>query len=433
MPLLFSCLSLVTRMGIWVLNKFGSGGTSLPGLWVERYAPALLAQYGKLYSKVIFITGTNGKTTTQLLVRLVLEQNGYKVVSNTSGSNMIRGIATILLLGGVPSPKTVLLCEVEEATMPILTNHIQADAIVITNFYRDQLDAYGELHKTASYVRQACDNCPHAVVIANADDPMVRSLLSEITHDKVTYSLGPYASNFHYELSPQVNPQTGSDYVVTEAQIKLDFSVEVTIREAKTDTTHTITSALSGMYNVYNIMACFAVSQKLALDPGISRQAIGKARAPFGRGEKIEFIKDNRKVTIQLFLVKNPAGFSQVWEMLMTHPTPADFVLGLNDNIADGRDVSWIWDIALVKSPNSEKIHSLYFTGSRAHDMALRLKYAEIHLDKSIINKDIPSIITDAITKNTHSTPILILATYTAMNQIREALSSYSDISLFTS
>ncbi len=175
---------------VGVLRFLGFGGTALPGIWVEKYYPALISQYAKYYKKVIFITGTNGKTTVQFALGKVLESAGYKVTGNFSGSNMLRGIATTLLAGGIPHEDTnsMLLCEVEEATMPKLTKYIHPDMIIVTNMYRDQLDAYGELDKTAEYIKNACQNSPDALLILNSDDPIITTLSAGLPHKKVMYS-----------------------------------------------------------------------------------------------------------------------------------------------------------------------------------------------------------------------------------------------------
>jgi UDP-N-acetylmuramyl tripeptide synthase len=188
-----------------------------------------------------------------------------------------------------------------------------------------------------------------------------------------------------------------------------------------------------GMYNVYNALAAYTASQELGVKEEGIISALSTVQPPFGRGEIVSFQKDKKTLIFQIFLVKNPAGYSQVWDMLRQVKTPFNLILGLNDNIADGRDVSWIWDIDLSPFPRSDTLQLISFTGTRAYDMALRLKYAEIGATSQSTVPDIPTCLEDMIQKSSNGRHTFVLMTYTAMNHFRSALGKYVSLSPYTS
>lgn len=447
--MILGLISLLVNGLIGILRLLGYGGTALPGLWVEKYAPWLISLYAKQYSKIILITGTNGKTTTQLALLKILEAADLKAVANISGSNMLRGIATVLMMAGnVQRARSVLLCEVEEATMPRLTTLLSADIIIVTNMYRDQLDAYGELDKTAEYIKKACQNNPNATLILNGDDPVVAQFSNALAHKKVFYSLGAYAQEFQYEgriedtheiassvqsmidtpRNDRLNAKSVGEKKVPELLIKSitlnnDLSTESEFSYQGVD----IKAGFKppGVYNVYNLLASYAAAQILSLSNEQIMRGLASVQAPFGRGEVVTFERNGRSLMFQIFLVKNPAGYSQAWNMLSEVQTPFNLILGLNDQIADGRDVSWIWDIQLKVLPRPDLLQLIAFTGRRAHDMALRMKYAGIAGTGHDIIIDIQHCLDNVVQKTNDGRPCFVLMTYTAMNEFRSALGKY--------
>lgn len=435
MRILLILLSLLINSAIWILNRFGFGGTALPGLGVEKYVPGFVRLYAKYYDKVIFITGTNGKTTTQLALGNILDQAGTRIVSNSSGSNMFRGIASTLLSSGVPfwgrSLKSILLCEVEEATMPVITKYIQPDYIVITNLFRDQLDAYGELDKTAEYIRLACTNCPKATIIANTDDPQVTPIIQSLANPQMSFSLGVYAQDFPYEGKQSASTKR-ADFVVENIIVNDDLSTRSKISDSSSNSQFDLSFTPPGIYNVYNALAAYTTASKMGINHKQIVEGICSTKSPFGRGEIIQIPKQDGDLLIHIILVKNPAGFSKVWEMVSQLTKPIDIVLGLNDNIADGKDVSWIWDIAFEKSSPLNSIRNVHFTGTRAQDMALRFKYADINVMNKYISNDIGKCLTDVIQKGDVNRHCYMLLTYTTTNEMRDALSKIVSLSKFT-
>lgn len=433
MIVLLYLLTGITRIFVWLLRLVGKNGTSLPGLWVERYTPALIGHYSRRYTHTVLITGTNGKTTTQHALETILAEAGYRVVNNASGSNMLRGIASALMQAGPAHHKSMLLLEVEEGTMPRLTRHLKADVIVITNLFRDQLDAYGELHTTSRYIRRACEHCPDATLVINGDDPLVADLAHGLPHRIVTYGIVPeYRTSIPYEGEVNNSPKT---VVARLIEINTDLSSLITCDDHIDDkgSECLIHFQPPGIYNVYNALAAYSVGRLFHLSHRVIINAIELVKPPYGRGEKVEFTHQGKSLSFHIFLVKNPAGFGQVWQLIRQIPDQ-DLIIGLNDQIADGRDVSWIWDIDLEKAhPGAPQIHSLNFTGRRAYDIALRFKYSEITSLQKHIQTDIAQCIESCISNPRTSGKFTLLLTYTAMNQVRHVLSKYTHIRSYSS
>lgn len=466
--MMLTVLTVGTRIIVHILQRLGYGGTSLPGIWVEKHAPWLITRYASQYSCIILITGTNGKTTVQHCLLHLLKHTGRAVVSNTSGSNMLRGIATTLMIAGRPGKDATLVCEVEEATMPSLTRLLSAHVIVLTNLYRDQLDAYGELNKTAEYVTQSCLNNPQAMLVHNGDDPLIVRTVTPLTHAKHAYSLGALAGTFRYEGQVSI-PQ---DAMVTVESVRLreDLSSDSLVREGGAppanpqDTpivrpgmnAHDPASADSaqlyskisrasargasfemhfqppGLYNVYNALAAYTVGRLLGIAGSHLIEGLSTVSAPFGRGEQVVFVHEGKKIVLQLFLVKNPAGYAQVWDLLRHIRHPYYLVVGLNDKVADGRDVSWIWDINLPQLSHADSLQHVCFTGTRADDMALRYKYASIRGTSQDIIQEI-SVCVDHLLEQIPSDRVCFaLCTYTALNDLRSCLSRYTHIKPYT-
>ena len=431
-------LSKLFRLSVFVLRRLGSGGTSLPGLFVERFAPYVIAPFTRSYDLVIVITGTNGKTTTQEAMGTILQNAGYSIVRNASGSNMFRGIATTVITAGtssVKAQKRALVLEVEEATTPRLAEFIQPHIVIITNFYRDQLDAYGEVYTTVGYVKSAVARWSSATLVVNADDPLVRSLCAGLDSPRVVsgYSLGAHATHFAYESSHGHSPTIQSAMSVTKVEQRDDFSTTIEIDSA--GTTLTCTIPLAGLYNVYNICAALSAARCIDIDLASASSAVASMSAPFGRGEALSVVlPSGKRIDYRIFLVKNPAGLTQVWRMVCQSSTSADSIFALNDRIADGRDVSWIWD-AVMEEKHSATRGSVWATGMRAYDMALRLKLSGAPIRNEAIVKNMSKCIktyhatVDAETPDRRS--CLVLATYTAMNEIRDVLAEFTTVHKF--
>lgn len=404
--------------------KLGSG-TSLPGYLIEKRYVNCLEYFNNKYKKVILITGTNGKTTTRAIINSILEVEGLRVVSNRGGANIIRGIAGTLLLdlNFFNKPKSdILVLEVEEASLPILSRYLKTDILIITNLFRDQLDVYGGLDTTIEYFKVSCKNIylknKTFNLVYNLDDALLKSTISKIDLDIIQSSFSISDSGFvkpKYEITNRdVNYNFGTLYC-TKIQSKEEEKL-LTLMEK--NQIINLKFHLSGDYNIYNLLAAYLATKGLASLENI-RLGVEQFKPVFGRGEKI--IIGNCK--INLMLIKNPAGFEEVLKTInKVYEKKSNIIFIINDNIADSKDVSWLWDVDLENLLKLSKFETLSTAGTRGLDMKLRLEVAGIDREK-IYNFKTLNILIKNIIKNEGN--YNILCTYTAMMEIRRNLSNH--------
>jgi len=404
-----------------VLSYRKNGGHALPGLVIERlfpnYVSSMLAQ---LPEGIVVITGTNGKTTTTKIVAQLLKANGKKVLTNPTGSNLVRGIASSLaqhanIFGRLKYDIAIL--EVDEATARRLVRLVKPRWVLALNVSRDQLDRYGEVDTIASYIGAAMEAAAEGVV-TNARDPhLVRQAEKS---NKKTYYFGAATrlSNFFpsdYELAA-VDASKAAALKPLKTDVELSRfngqKVEYNIGGKK----YAATLQLSGQHNFLNGAAAFALCRRLL--PGVKPEELigelAKVSLAFGRGEKYR-LKNGTEV--ELVLVKNPASFTQA--LLSYGREDTNLMIAINDNIADGRDVSWLWDVDFspLKGRNI-KVTS----GKRAADMALRLSYDGIET-QSIEPKLRAAL--NTLSDNTGRK--VVLSTYTAMLQLYRYLNKRAE------
>jgi lipid II isoglutaminyl synthase (glutamine-hydrolysing) len=416
------------------LLKKGSG-TSVTGLYVELWKPAILRFFNNKYKKVIFITGTNGKTTTRAVLLSLLAAKNLKVASNRGGANIIRGLASTLLmdLNIFLKPKSdYLVLEVEEASLPKIKSFIRCDYLILTNLFRDQLDAYGEIDKTLEYFEEFIlePKQSELKVLYNGDDGklvlLVDSLLEKGQNQRKFIACGVDLKGtntvFKYE-SDLIRP-TNYSYLATKleySQGKLKFELDE--RQYST--------LLPGIYNVYNLMFAVVVGNKMGFDN--FEKDLSSITPVFGRGEL--FKVDNQDIF--LFLVKNPAGF----DLTLDHVAKAfnnstvNLLFIVNDKIADSKDVSWLWDVGFEKAnklfvDNNLGIKEINTSGSRAMDILLRLEYAGFKVIEDGANQDIAGQVTKMLQANSNTT--LVLATYTAMLDFRSEIAKFTNVTSIT-
>lgn len=407
------------------------GGTTLPGLLVEMYFPNVFSKLIRQIPKKIVITGTNGKTTTQTLLVSMLQEAGYKVASNISGANLSRGIISSLMnqaniLGKLDYDYAVF--EVEEGTFPKIATELDASIIVVTNLFRDQLDAYGEIDKTKEYILEAINKTKEAKVILNANDPRVLEIGKEIENKTLYFGLNKEDQrHFAYE-GEQVAKVAMKRNVLTATNIRVNNDLSSSF-DIKTEKIEINNFKSPGVYNVYNALAAIqiALTEKLTIED--IQSAFDKFEPAFGRGEEV---KIERKL-IKMLLIKNPAGFSITLQMLNKIEVKDLFIL-INDNIADGKDVSWLWD-SKIELINDISPKNIVLSGTRAEDMLLRLKYAMDtrirkvtynHFKSGETNIYIEPQIQKAVNKALEVAEIgnyiYTLPTYTAMLELRKEL-----------
>lgn len=405
-------------------RALGKGkGTSISGIVVEKKIPWILKYFSNKYKKIILITGTNGKTTTRNLTTSIFKQAGYKTVSNLGGGNIYRGIATTFFkdLNFFLIPKSdIAIIEVEEATLPKLSKYLRADYLVLTNIFRDQLDVYAEIDKTLEFFDTSINNInllnSNATIIANADD---NKLLESIKDISTTIGFSLAESSIDFERSSN-NTKLDNIYEATA------LSGLTNIAFNSSEVIDSIESSLEGEYNTYNILAAAAIADLNGVDSKHIKTTIKNQNPAFGRGE--EFLVNDKK--IKLFLVKNPVGFDETLKLISNSK---DYSLGLaiNDNTADGKDVSWLWDVdfeRFVSNYSSRSKTSIYTSGSRGLDMLRRMQVAglKVKTDNNIAIEDLVSKLLDSEARN-----IYICATYTAIFEIRKSLEQYTSVEDF--
>jgi UDP-N-acetylmuramyl tripeptide synthase len=421
------------------LAKKGNS-TSFPGLAIEKRYPGLLKDLTQDFEKVILISGTNGKTTTRAIINHFYQAQNIPICSNLGGANLVRGIATSLLLNrdfwGKPKSK-IGVFEIEEASLPIITKYIKTDTLILTNLFRDQLDAYGEIDTTLDYFRKSLINLKFPFknqltnsdkdqkfelpeLIINGEDGNLVDLVSEFGVIPKTFALDikndqkpRYESKFK---AKNLNKITAVAKDITQNNLETTFEIKLF------DETETIKTQLPGTYNIYNILAAY-LATKSTFKEKIQSSLVASFKPAFGRGEKITI--ENQ--LIHLFLVKNPAGMDQVLNLIKDNfkDDPVNLAICINDNIADGKDISWLWDASLESFIKSQKIGEIYTAGTRGLDMLLRLEYSGLQVENSQ-NKETFSGLLEQIQDSKKE--FLVLCNYTALLELRKLLATKTNL-----
>jgi UDP-N-acetylmuramyl tripeptide synthase len=419
------------------------GGTTLPGDVARAIDPLVLTKLTEDLSQgSIVVTGTNGKTTTSRLLSWLLEGAGHKVVSNRAGANLIFGVTAAALdradAGGTLRADWGVF-EIDEASLPRAVAEIQPRVTLVMNLFRDQLDRYGELESIARKIESALAALPkNARAILNADDPRVAEIGLGLPQAPLWYGLDDMSVAAHelpHAADARTCPRCGSSlrfdavYVghdgvyscpngdfarpkpeITATDIKLDGFAGLSATIAGTR----VEVPVGGLYNCYNVLATFAAARTIGLEPAYVAERMRTFSAAFGRQERVEF----RGRNLNLVLSKNPAGFNETLRTAVELAHGTSFLIGLNDRKADGTDVSWIWDVdfELLKA----KARVVVPAGSRAHDLAVRLKYAGVKAESPETD---PAKALDALIKVTEDGETAhLLCTYTAMLDLRAEL-----------
>ncbi|NLX63446.1 MAG: Mur ligase family protein [Clostridiaceae bacterium] len=440
---------IVTKLTVFGLRMVGWGGTSLPGKIALRICPDIFNRLSDRF-RIIMITGTNGKTTTSRIIEGMLQKAGLKYVSNKSGANLASGIATTLIsalsLTGKPVVRTALL-ETDEAAFRTLAPKLKPEMIVVTNFFRDQLDRYGELYTTLNNVREGIQGTPESKLILNADDSLCASLGQNIPNSVIYFGLGDKVYPEEYLIANAdaafcIHCKSRYEYLSTSfahlghfkcpncgyerpaAQIEctqvleydnLSSTIEIKIPDGKI----TVKLALPGLYNIYNALAGTAAGHLLELKEEDLVYVLEGFECGFGRMETLSV--DGRN--LKMILVKNPTGFNQVLKYLMTQKDKCLVGFAINDRLADGTDISWLWDVDFeILSSMQNKIRKFFVSGIRAEDMAVRLKYAGIPTDSIFIRHGEAQLIDSMMEASKENDTVYILPTYTAMLDIRKEL-----------
>jgi UDP-N-acetylmuramyl tripeptide synthase len=432
----------------------GGGGTSVPGKVLMRLQPDAIKLLGaRLARGSVLISATNGKTTTAAMTASILDRAGISQVHNQAGANMAGGIASTLLQAteghGLMSGELGLF-EVDEFWLPQLAEALQPQSILLGNLFRDQLDRYGELESIAERWEEAVRTGPasDAELVLNADDPLVADLGREragvlyfgVEDDSLSLPGMAHAADakhcrrcgapyvfdaiymghlghYHCPSCGQTRPQP----TVTATDVTLEG-----VRAARF-TLHTpegslkVALPLPGLYNVYNALAAAALASASGVALPQILAGLQNTKAAFGRAESVT-LRGATERELRILLIKNPAGANEVLRTLALEPGEHDLLGVLNDNIADGRDVSWIWDADFELLAG--RVRRVTCAGTRAAELAVRLKYAGIGSDRIHVRAGLTAALEAAAADQPHGghAPLYALPTYTAMLSLRELL-----------
>jgi len=442
-----AALAVVVGKALYGVGRLvGTRGSSLPGLVVLKLYPGLLGHFShQLKHGAILVTGTNGKTTTNNLMAQAMEKSGLRVVANREGANLERGVATAFIraatITGALRDFDWACLEADEAAFPKICAAVKPSAVIVTNFFRDQLDRYWEIDKTVSIIRQSLEKLPGTIAVLNADDPLVAQLGLE-RPGTVYYGIGQaQAGHDHPSLTREARfcPRCGAPFTYEfyhysqlgmfscpscsfhrpNAQVDLQSLTSrngrFTCRILLDGESLEFTIPAAALYHVYNCLAVLASMRVVAVPISAIEWALNHYRPATGRMQQFIF----RGHPVRLNLVKNPAGFNENIALLKDLSETTGLYLALNDNAADGRDVSWIWDVNIEALEASAQLAPIVCSGRRAGDIALRLKYAGFAADRIAVEPDIPAAVASVLDCG-H--PVFCLATYTALWPTEKAL-----------
>jgi UDP-N-acetylmuramyl tripeptide synthase len=437
----------VARAAGALSKRTGRGATSLPGKVLMRLQPGAIGELAaRLPQGSAVISATNGKTTTAAMVAAILERGGTPLVHNRAGANMAGGVASVLLgaaRGADGIDGDAGLFEVDEFWLDSVVPELKPRALLLANLFRDQLDRYGELETIADRWAATVAATPEARLVLNADDPLVADLGR--AHPDVTYfgvqddgvalramahaadskhcrrCGAPYVydavymghlGRYHCPNLDSMRPQP--DVYATGVVLDGTRGARFELHLAPRGRPHRINLPLPGLYNVYNALGAAALTQALGARAADIVAGLQATRAAFGRAETVQV--GGRELAI--LLVKNPAGANEVLRTLALDDEPLDVLAVLNDRIADGRDVSWIWDADFEQLALS--VRRVTCSGTRAAELALRLKYAGVPEKRIAVVPALERGLDAALADGEGR--LIALPTYTAMLALRELL-----------
>ena len=421
---------------IWVGKMLGLAGrlagkksSAAPGAFALKICPGLISDMNnKVSQKIIVTCGTNGKTTTNNVICSALEAKGYTVICNRVGANMLSGVATAYIesadiFGRVKADFACL--EIDEAYAKIIFKYIRPDVMIITNLFRDQLDRYGELDGTVKLIKDAIELADGVTLVLNADDPVcvqfkdaenTRTLFygvsEKVLDDEDETKEGKYCPvcgeklSYNYQHYSQLGdflcPACGykrptPDFAITDVSLlsPMRFSINGELVEVN----------YKGFYNILNLAAVYTALKAAGESTDNFAEHLKDYKPQTGRMQEFNIGKQ-----VVLSLSKNPAGFNQAITTVNQDERKKDIIIAINDGVGDGKDVSWLWDVAFEKLKN-EKLTTLAVTGLRKYDAALRFRYEDIEPD--ILSDDMKELILSAL--NTESEVVYVMVNYTAL------------------
>jgi UDP-N-acetylmuramyl tripeptide synthase len=426
------------------------GGTSFPGAVARRIDPLVLRKVAAAsQARKALITGSNGKTTSCRMLASLARGAGIGVAQNRSGSNLLQGVTSVAVqeagLRGQMDAQLLLL-EVDEATMRLVVPEVMPDMVLVTNIFRDQLDRFGELYSMARMLEAAIETLPgQASAVLNGDDPLVASFAPRAAARRLYFGLRAtgagagipehaadtircvrcqhaltYRRVYVSHLGDWECRECGSrrpdlDVAVTQVQASPDGGSEVT---AETPAgTMLVRVPLPGLHNVYNAAAALAGAFALEmLEPESARCALASLRPAFGR---LEEIKAGDHLTVLSF-VKNPTSYNATLRQILQRPGRKHVLAAHSNTVVDGEDFAWLWDVDLEELVPD--LASMVASGTRAEEVALRMKYAGAGPVDLRVIPDRQAALDTALARTPPAEPLYILAGYTPMREFRRIM-----------
>jgi UDP-N-acetylmuramyl tripeptide synthase len=438
-------LEIAAARGVAALSRRlgAGGGTTIPGkLLAELDRGAIDRLAGRLAAGTAVVSATNGKTTTTAMAAEILRPR-HRLAHNAAGANLVSGVASALLDAG---DADLGLFEVDEGALPELIRRLRPRAACLGNLFRDQLDRYGELELVAERWREAVTALPgDARLVYNADDPQLAAV-GEGHAGSVSFGLDdPRVArpSLQHAADSKYCVRCGTPYAYTAAYVghlgdyrcpRGDHArppLEVAARDVSVhglerasfllDTpegSSRVELRLPGLYNVYNAVAAAALARALGAELAEIAAGLERFSAAFGRFERIAVGKKR----LLLLLIKNPAGANEAVRTLVDGGAPRVVVIALNDEIADGRDVSWIWDVDF--EPLLPNLRTLVAGGGRAAELALRFRYGGLAEDAIEVEPDLGSALDRGLDLTPEGGELVVLPTYTAMLGLQRLLAA---------
>ncbi|MCL2687008.1 MAG: MurT ligase domain-containing protein [Methanobrevibacter sp.] len=455
---------LVGKFVYFVLQITGRQGTALPGKVALTICPNILGDLAKRCNRTVVITGTNGKTTTNNLINHILSGKYDNLVSNLKGANMIQGVVTSFVVNTKSSYDWGIF-EVDEGSIPYVTHYFSPNYMILTNFFRDQLDRYGEVDNTIKIVYDSLKSVDSTLIL-NADDPSTvqfakldnkkvyygfnKNQFSKDNHNvaeaifckecgkRLNYEFISYGNIGNYYCKNCGSKRPELDYSAKSININNNaYEFNLKLNDKDNDIANNKDNDIAnnkdnskdnnkfifkymGIYNIYNCLAAISLCSLENLDISFVQKQIENFDYKLGRMETINF--PNKDVV--LVLSKNPVGLSEVLNSFSYDENPKSIMFLMNDTPADGKDVSWIWDADFEQIASIKNIKNFYCSGTRANDAVLRLKYTDFNLDKIKVyvsneEGDVEKLVKEILAENEKS---YIIGTFTATPEVRKVL-----------
>lgn len=433
----------IGKLSYLIANIMSKKGTALPGKIAMKIKPDILKDLAIKCDKIAIITWTNGKTTTTNLANHVFHGQNNIVLSNLNGSNILQGIISPFIIKNKKHYDWGIF-EVDEGSFPLVTKYLTPDYLILTNFFRDQLDRFGEVENTIKLVHESIKS-ENTILILNADDPASlyfddlknpkiyfsekESLISKDNQTvsepsfcpkcehKLSYKYINYGNigNFFCENCGSTNHK--ADYEITSIQIEEDY-YEFSVSDK--NNSEKMKLKLLGIYNLYNALAVISFARENDFEYNIIKKQIEKFEDVDGRMETTK----TKKNEIVIVLSKNPVGLSEVLKPIKYDNKKKSIMFILNDYGPDGKDISWIWDAYFEEINTMKNLNKIYCSGTRGEELALRLKYANIPSKKIKVypsqnQADIEKPINNILKENKK---IYIIGTFTTIPEVRKII-----------